>query len=158
MEDPMPNDKAISDALFDAIEAADEMMDGGRDQIASGAQWRSDTMAILRRTHTVAEIADRLKISRAAVYAALNESDPNIEERTPQDFLDAAVAVQLREYLSATEDAKRFIEPFFKDGVLLTDERKIAVAQVMRRVKSAENAYAQALKRSGRPVPHGLGS
>ena len=67
-------DTTIVDALMDAVHAADEMMDHGRALTARGAQWRNESLSLLRKTLSAQEIADRLGISRSAVYAALGEA------------------------------------------------------------------------------------
>lgn len=105
------------------IRAADEMMDSGRGNIALGAKWRADAIAQLRMTMSVAEIAARLGLSRAAIYAALDEA-PTPEQFSAQDVLDRGVEIALRDYLAAVKDADLWIRPFFESRLVLTDERK----------------------------------
>lgn len=144
----------VTEALLDAIGAAEDMMEEGRDSVARGARWRAESMAMLRKEMPVSEIADRLGISRAAVYAALSEVPP--ADSRPEEFLDAGVEVALKDYLVALDGAKEAIDPFFNSGLVLTDERREMVAAVMNRVESAKRAYAKALRRAGRLVPYGL--
>jgi hypothetical protein len=147
------NHQATTDALFDAVHAAEEMMDHARGRTAEAAQWRAESLSALRHYMSVQEIADRLGVQRAAVYAALNnaaEEEKAETNRLRQESIKSA----LQELHSALKDAQYWIAPFFETDLVLTAERRQLVEGVFSRLKGAQDAYDMALVRAGYLAPH----
>lgn len=69
----MADDKDV-EALFDAVRAAEDLMNQSRRDLETGTQWRSNALAGLRKYISAQAIADRLGIARSTVYALLNEA------------------------------------------------------------------------------------
>jgi len=72
-------------------------------------------------------------------------------------YLDLDVQTALREYIEATQDVTAWAKPFYKPGIPVDDARFEQLNESIKRVRECEVAYANALRRAGRLVPHGLG-
>ena len=73
----------LADALFAEVKAAEIQMDRLRWEISNNAQWRAQKLGQLKQMMPVPQIADRLGVTRQAIYAALNEDPPDYELERP---------------------------------------------------------------------------
>ena len=73
----------LADALFAEVKAAEIQMDRLRWEISTNAQWRAQKLGQLKQMMPVPQIADRLGVTRQAIYAALNEDPPDYELERP---------------------------------------------------------------------------
>lgn len=62
-------------------------------------------------------------------------------------------AEALLRYWAAVKEAEQTIAPFFSQGSDLTLEQRGTIADVVAQVARAEDAYFDALKAAGQPVP-----
>ena len=85
--------------LLDEVKAAEMMMDRLRWQMSNAAEWRTQKLAKLKEIMPVNQIADRLGVTRQAVYAGLGKNigdSTSIEDKDVRDLVEELSVISLQ--------------------------------------------------------------